>query len=112
MATREALSFCRLCMGHCGVVVTLDDEQRLATVRGDHEDPQTLGYACFKGMAAPEAHNSPERIVHPLKRMPDGSFQPVPLAQALEEIAAKLGATLAAHGPEAIAGYKLSLIHI
>ena len=106
MATREALSFCRLCMGHCGVVVTLDDEQRLATVRGDHEDPQTLGYACFKGMAAPEAHNSPERIVHPLKRMPDGSFQPVPLAQALEEIAAKLGATLAAHGPEAIAGYK------
>ena len=79
----EALSFCRLCMGHCGVRVTLDERQRLVSVRGDHDDPQTLGYACFKGMAAPEAHNSPERILHPLKRMPDGSFAPVPLAQAL-----------------------------
>ena len=28
MSTREALSFCRLCMGHCGVVVTLDAELR------------------------------------------------------------------------------------
>jgi len=102
----ETLSFCRLCMGHCGVRVTLDERQRLVGVRGDHEDPQTLGYACFKGMAAPEAHNSPERILHPLKRMPDGSFAAVPLAQALDEIAAKLGAVLAAHGPEALAGYK------
>ena len=91
MSTREALSFCRLCMGHCGVVVTLDAGQHLLNVRGDHDDPQTLGYACFKGMMAPEAHNSPERILHPLKRMPDGAFQPIPLAQALDEIAAKLG---------------------
>jgi len=102
----EALSFCRLCMGHCGVRVTLDERQRLVSVRGDHDDPQTLGYACFKGMAAPEAHNSPERILHPLKRMPDGSFAPVPLAQALDEIAAKIGTVLATHGPEALAGYK------
>ena len=106
MSAPGALSFCRLCMGHCGVVVTLDERQRLHTVRGDHGDPQTQGYACFKGMMAPEAHNSPERILHPLKRMPDGTFQPIPPAQALDEIAAKLGATLAGHGPEALAGYK------
>lgn len=106
MGTREALSFCRMCMGHCGVVATLDDRQQLVAVRGDHDDPQTLGYACFKGMMATEAHNSPERILHPLKRMPDGSFRAIPLAQALDEIAARLRAILDAHGPEALAGYK------
>jgi anaerobic selenocysteine-containing dehydrogenase len=106
MSKHEALSFCRLCMGHCGVVVTLDEEGHVEGVRGDHEDAQTLGYACFKGMAAAEAHNSPERILKPLKRMPDGSFAPIPLQQALDEIAQRLDAIRGTHGVEAIAGYK------
>ena len=38
MATREANSFCRICLGHCGVVLTLDERDRLVSVRGDHED--------------------------------------------------------------------------
>lgn len=106
VAAREELSFCRLCMGNCGVVVSLDAEQRVVGVRGDHDDAQTLGFACFKGMRAAEAHNSERRILHPLKRQPDGSFQPIPLAQAMDEIAARLRAILAADGPEALAGYK------
>ncbi len=103
---QEKLSFCRLCMGHCGVVATVDDEGQLVRIRGDHDDPQTLGYACFKGINAPEAHQSPNRILAPLKRMPDGSFAEIPLAQALDEIAAKLRTILAEDGPEAVAGYK------
>ena len=107
MASVEKLSFCRLCMGHCGVVVTLDEDDRLIRVRGDRDDEQTLGYACYKGLMAPEAHNSPERILEPQKRMPDGRFGPVPLEQALDEIAAKMQTILDEHGPEALAGYKV-----
>ncbi|MFO0690373.1 MAG: molybdopterin-dependent oxidoreductase [Myxococcota bacterium] len=103
---QERLSFCRLCMGHCGVVATVDDAGRLLRIRGDHDDPQTLGYACFKGLNAPEAHRSPERILAPRKRMPDGRFVEIPLETALDEIAEKLRAILAEDGPEAIAGYK------
>lgn len=103
---QEKLTFCRLCMGHCGVVATVDGEGRLLQIRGDHDDPQTLGYACFKGLNAPEAHRSPERILAPLKRMPDGRFREIPLDQALDEIAAKLRTILAEDGPEAVAGYK------
>ena len=103
---QERLSFCRLCMGHCGVVATVDGAGQLVRIRGDHDDPQTLGYACFKGLNAPEAHQSPDRILAPRKRMPDGSFSEVPLAQALDEIAAKLRTILAEDGPEAVAGYK------
>jgi anaerobic selenocysteine-containing dehydrogenase len=103
---QQRLSFCRLCMGHCGVVVSLDGRGRIAAIRGDHEDPQTLGYACYKGMQAGAAHDSPERILHPLKRQPDGSFLRVPAAQALDEIAARLAAIRAGHGAAAIGGYK------
>ncbi|MBK7951566.1 MAG: molybdopterin-dependent oxidoreductase [Deltaproteobacteria bacterium] len=103
---REALSFCRLCMGHCGVVATLDEAGGLLRIRGDHDDPQTLGYACFKGLNAPEAHRSPDRVLTPRKRMPDGRFVELPLEVALDEIAAKLAAILAEDGPEAIGGYK------
>jgi anaerobic selenocysteine-containing dehydrogenase len=103
---QQKLSFCRLCMGHCGVVATVDGEGRLVEIRGDHDDPQTLGYACYKGLNAAEAHNSPERILHPLKRRPDGSFERLPLEQALDEIADRLQVILDRDGPEAVAGYK------
>ena len=68
-SSTEIPTFCRLCMGHCGVLVKLDGAGRVASIRGDHEDPQTLGYACFKGMQSGEAHASPGRILHPLKRV-------------------------------------------
>ena len=106
MGSNEKLSFCRLCMGHCGVTVDLDDAGRIRAIRGDRDDPQTLGYACFKGMQAGEAHASPGRILHPLKRQPDGRFVPIPAGQALDEIAARISAIRNRHGPEAIAGYK------
>jgi len=105
-SSTEIPTFCRLCMGHCGVLVKLDSAGRVASIRGDHEDPQTLGYACFKGMQSGEAHASPGRILHPLKRQPDGSLTRISAKQALDEIAARMGAIRARHGAEAIAGYK------
>jgi anaerobic selenocysteine-containing dehydrogenase len=106
MATRDKLSFCRTCMGHCGVVVTVDDDDQMVGIRADRDDPQTLGFACFKGLQAVEAHNGPARLLHPLKRQPDGSFARIPLEQALDEIAAKMRAILDQDGPDAIAGYR------
>lgn len=104
--TREKLSFCRMCMGHCGVVVTVDENEHLVDIRGDHEDGQTLGFACFKGMKATESHNSPKRILKPLKRMPNGEFEEIALEQALDEIAERLGETIQKQGAEAVGGYK------
>lgn len=103
---QESLSFCRMCMGHCGVVVTTDDDGQLLEIRGDHEDPQTRGFACFKGLKAVEAARADSRILHPLKRQPDGSFATVSAEQALDEIAERLAAIRDAHGAHAIGGYK------
>lgn len=103
---RESLSFCRMCMGHCGVVVTTDDDGQLLEIRGDHDDPQTRGFACFKGLKAVEAARADSRILHPLKRQPDGSFEAISAEQALDEIAARLARVRDAHGAHAIGGYK------
>ncbi|MCP4904882.1 MAG: molybdopterin-dependent oxidoreductase [bacterium] len=104
--TRDALSFCRQCMGMCGTVVTLDANDRVVSVRGDHDDPSTLGYACFKGLNASEGHNSPDRFLQPMKRKPGGRLEPVELETALDEIAEKIAALLESDGPESIAGYR------
>lgn len=99
-------SFCRICTGHCGVVASVDDAGRLMAIRGDRDDPQTLGFICSKGTDAVDSHNSPERIRKPLKRQPDGSFAPIPLEQALAEIAARLGDIVDRGGPNAVAAYR------
>jgi anaerobic selenocysteine-containing dehydrogenase len=106
MAHKTALSFCRICTGQCGMVLTVDDDERIVGIKQDREDLQTLGYGCFKGLQAVDAHYGPQRILHPLKRMPDGSFQKIPLEQALDEIAERLRVIIDRDGGEAVAGYR------
>ncbi len=104
--TTTKKSYCRLCQGFCGVILTLDDKNRLVDVRADREDPHTLGFACLRGLEAVEAHYGPDRILHPLRRKADGTFEQIPMEQALDEIAQKVREVLDSDGPEAIAGYK------
>ena len=87
--TREATSFCRICAGLCALRLTIEDE-RIVAARGDKSNPLTQGYACIKGLTAHEAQYSPDRILHPLKRRPDGGFERIGLEQALDEIAERV----------------------
>lgn len=87
---REVRSFCRICTGGCGMLLTVDDADRIVHIRGDEDQPMTRGYACFKGLQAAEAHHGPARLLKPLKRMPDGTFVEIALEQALDEIAEKM----------------------
>jgi anaerobic selenocysteine-containing dehydrogenase len=102
---REARSFCRLCLGFCGVNLKLDAEGRLAEVRGDRGHVMTSGYACIKGLAAPELHNGPQRLLQPLKRRRDGGFDPIPLDVALDEIAETVGKIVGRDGADALGAY-------
>jgi anaerobic selenocysteine-containing dehydrogenase len=105
-ALREVKSFCRICTGLCGTIVTLDEQDRIVATRGDREDPQTSGFICSKGAQAPEFHNSPERLLRPLKRLPDGTFSEIPLAQAFREIGDKLAEIIQRDGPDAVATFR------
>lgn len=101
--TREEVSFCRICSGGCGVVMTIDDDDRVINIRGDKKNPLTRGYMCFKGRQPEASHHGPQRLLRPRKRMPDGSYVEISSEQALEEIAAKLGSVLDRHGKDAMA---------
>jgi anaerobic selenocysteine-containing dehydrogenase len=98
MQIREAKAVCRLCAGRCGMILSIDESGQLLQARADREHVMSQGYACIKGLETPAMHNSPQRLLHPLKRMPDGSFARIPLEQALDEIAAKLQDIIAADG--------------
>jgi anaerobic selenocysteine-containing dehydrogenase len=106
MATRVAQSYCRICCAHCGMVLSVDDdENRIVEIRGDKANPMSRGYVCFKGLQAEEAHHGPSRLTRPLKRQPDGTFAEIGSEQALDEIAAKLRSVLDRHGPEGVAAF-------
>jgi anaerobic selenocysteine-containing dehydrogenase len=102
----ERRSFCRICATHCGMVLTLDEQERLVSIRPDKEDQMTQGFACFKGLQAVEQHDPANRIRHTLKRQLDGSFARIDVEQALDEVAEKLQCILDRDGPEAVGGYR------
>ncbi len=105
METR--LTYCRLCSGRCGLLVDVDPQSdRVLRIRGDHEHPMTAGYACIKGLEAGELHQGPSRLRQALERQPDGTFRPVPVATALDRIAARLGGIIRDHGADALATFR------
>ncbi len=104
--TQVRYTSCRICAGQCGLRFQMDDAGEVLSVQGDADNPVTLGYACVKGITLHEAHRSPSRLLHPLKRQPDGSFVRIGLAQALDEIAAQMREILAASGADSLAGFR------
>ncbi|MEM7268934.1 MAG: molybdopterin-dependent oxidoreductase, partial [Pseudomonadota bacterium] len=91
---------CNLCYANCGVLVQLDDDGRsIIRVKGDKAHPASKGYTCNKALALDYYQNGRDRIMTPLKRNPEGGFDPITYDQAFSEIAEKLKAIEAAHGP-------------
>ena len=52
-----------------------------------------------------EIQNDPERLLHPQRRRPDGSFERISWPTALDEIGERLGAIRSEHGGESIGWY-------
>jgi anaerobic selenocysteine-containing dehydrogenase len=95
---------CRNCGSSCPIVVTLDGE-RVLKVEGDPQAPLYRGYTCPKGRAIPAEHHNPNRLLHSLKRLPDGRRVPISREDLVEEIADKLRMILDRHGPQAVAAF-------
>lgn len=101
----EQISFCRICSGGCGMRLTVDDDGRILSIRGDQDNPMTKGYACFKGLQAEQAHHGSERLLHPLQRDRNGNFIRIPLERALDEIAERISEITARDGSDALAAF-------
>jgi anaerobic selenocysteine-containing dehydrogenase len=94
---------CRVCNKGCPMIAEVRDG-RLAAVRGDRDNELFEGYTCVKGRALPAFVNGPGRLLRSLRRSPDG-FEPIAVATAMDEIAARLSEIRDRYGPRSIATY-------
>jgi anaerobic selenocysteine-containing dehydrogenase len=102
---QEKLSFCRFCHAFCGIKVAVEDG-RTVKVKGDVDNPLYRGFTCVKGRALPDQHYHPARLLHSMKRGRDGDLRPIPVEQAMDEIASRLTDIVDESGPRAVALYK------
>ena len=99
---------CILCECNCGILVQLGgpDGRRLEQIRGDKAHPASKGYTCQKALRLDHYQNGRgERILHPLRKRADGSFEEVDWETAIAEVAARLGAVRDRFGGETILYY-------
>ena len=98
-------TLCRQCGMHCGVNVRIRDG-RIVDVTGQDEHPINRGSICVKGQVARELFYHKDRLLKPLKKKPDGSFEEISRDQAFNEIAEKILNIRKTHGARSLAVWK------
>ncbi|MDM0011072.1 molybdopterin oxidoreductase family protein [Variovorax sp. J22P168] len=94
------------CPDTCALVTTVKDGIAVK-LQGNPAHPHTAGVLCTKVSRYIERNDHPERLVQPMRRVGlkgSGRFEPVSWDEALDDIAARLGA-IARRNPEAILPY-------
>jgi anaerobic selenocysteine-containing dehydrogenase len=90
------------------MVVTIRDGVAI-DLRGDRQHPFTRGFLCQKMTGYLDRVYSPDRLLHPLKRVGkkgEGRFERISWDEALDTIAARFGAiATTSDGPQAILPY-------
>ena len=95
---------CIICALNCGLEVQTDGH-RIVRVRGDKSHPMSQGYLCEKAQRIDYYQNGADRISSPLRRTPDGRYEPIDWDTAIREIAETLRSIKATHGGESILYY-------
>lgn len=103
VATKK--TFCRICHAACPMEIDVENGDTIVAVRGDRSDPLFEGYTCIKGRQLADQFHDPGRLRGPLRRRPDGTFEPIASSTALDEIATQIEAIVREHGPRAVASY-------
>ncbi len=91
---------CFNCESACGLLAFIDkDTNKVVKFEGNPEHPGSRGRTCAKGPATINQINDPDRILFPQKRVGErggGKWETITWEQALDEISAKIRASLVA----------------
>ncbi len=105
-------SVCALdCPDCCSLLINVDEEGRGSRLRGNPAHPITQGFLCGKVARYLEREYSPERLLHPQRRVGgkgEGHFARITWDEALDEIATRLKQIADEHGSEAILPYSFA----
>jgi anaerobic selenocysteine-containing dehydrogenase len=102
-------SVCALdCPDACALLINVDERGGGSRLRGDPAHPVTRGFLCGKVARYLEREYSPERLLHPQKRVGakgEGRFARICWDEALDTIASRLKQIAAEFGPESVLPY-------
>jgi len=93
---------CCVCANSCGIEVKVEDD-KIVKVRGDKTNPTSKGYVCNKALYNPRYQDHNQRVLSPLRRRDDGSFEEIDWDTATEEIAERLKKIIDGHGGKSVA---------
>ncbi|HET9629975.1 MAG TPA: molybdopterin-dependent oxidoreductase, partial [Novosphingobium sp.] len=96
---QEVRTTCAYCGVGCGIRATVTGE-RTVTIKGDPDHPANHGKLCSKGTHLGETVGLEGRLLTPMI-----GDREAPWDEALDLIAARMQATIAEHGPDAVAFY-------
>lgn len=95
---------CILCSINCGLQVQLEDGH-FKKIKGDKTNPRSKGYTCEKPARLDHYQNHGDRLTTPLRRRPDGTFEPIDWDTAIREVAGKLRSLADRYGGDKILYY-------
>lgn len=81
------------------------ENNRVVKIEGVPSNLATPEGPCIKGLAYVERAHSPQRVVRPMRRGPDGQFRPIAWSDAIELIASKLEDVRTRLGPRSVLYY-------
>ncbi|MBI2214098.1 MAG: molybdopterin-dependent oxidoreductase [Acidobacteria bacterium] len=81
------------------------ENNRVVKIEGVPSNLATPEGPCIKGLAYVERAHSPQRIIRPMRRGPDGQFRPMAWESAIELIASRLEEARARLGPQSVLYY-------
>jgi formate dehydrogenase len=102
-AQRTVHTACRNCAALCGIDVTVEDN-RVMKISADKQNPHTWRDFCVKGRTANQVVGRPRRILQPMRRIGD-SYVEATWEEAINDIATRMNAVVAAGGPDALGIY-------
>ncbi len=97
-------TFCRICEALCGLEVTTE-AGKIRGIRPDEQHVATAGFSCVKGLKQYKLYDSPDRLMHPLRRDEAGEYERASWDDALAGIGGKVAQLRRDHGPDSIAMY-------
>jgi anaerobic selenocysteine-containing dehydrogenase len=102
-AEEKKFTFCRICECACGMMVSMRGGV-IEAIAPDRDHVVSRGFACKKGLHFHEIDQSPDRLLHPMKRT-GSTWETITWRQALTEIGEKVRSIRKKYGPDSIAAY-------
>ena len=87
---------CHLCEAMCGVAIEVQDG-KIASIKGDEQDPLSQGHICPKAVALQDLHEDVERLRKPIRKTADGwqeikaTINPAVAAKSLANLQSRTG---------------------